>query len=67
MDGMDNIHDGHAWCSTKTTNIQNDFGLSFKQSSCSRYLECPNELCDYLCMNGSARNSNEWSGSTLIL
>ena len=29
MDGMDKMCDGHPWCTTKTTNIQNDFGLSF--------------------------------------
>ena len=29
MDGMDNIYDGHAWCSAKTTNIHNEFGLLF--------------------------------------
>jgi hypothetical protein len=27
MDGMDKMCDGHPWCTTKTTNIQNDFGL----------------------------------------
>lgn len=29
MDGMDTIHDGHAWCITKTTNDHNEFGLIF--------------------------------------
>ena len=28
-DGMDKMCDGHLWCTTKTTNIQNDFGLVF--------------------------------------
>jgi hypothetical protein len=27
MDAMDKMCDGHPWCTTKTTNIQNDFGL----------------------------------------
>lgn len=30
MDGMKKMCDGHPWCTTKTTNIQNDFGLSFQ-------------------------------------
>ena len=29
MDGIDNMCDGHPSYTTKTTNIQNDFGLSF--------------------------------------
>lgn len=34
MDGMDKIYDGHALCRTKTTNIQNEYGLTFQRSSC---------------------------------
>ena len=29
IDDMNKMYDGHPWCTTKTTNIQNDFGLSF--------------------------------------
>jgi len=38
MDGMDKMCDGHPWCTTKTTNIQNDFGLSFRRSTCTGHL-----------------------------
>lgn len=47
MDGMDKIYDGHAWCRTKTTNIQNEFGLTFRRSSCVGHLQCPNQSCEY--------------------
>ena len=29
MDGIDKMCNGHPWCTTKTTNIQKDFGLFF--------------------------------------
>ena len=32
MDAMDKMCDGHLWCTTKTTNIQNDFGLFFRRT-----------------------------------
>jgi hypothetical protein len=64
MDGMDKIYDGHAWCRTKTTNIQNEFGLTFRRSSCVGHLQCPNDSCEYLSRNGGVRNSTEWIGIT---
>ena len=36
MDGMDKMCDCHHWCTTKTTTIQNDFGLFFQQSTTTR-------------------------------
>jgi hypothetical protein len=34
MQGMDKRYDGHVWTKTITTNITNDFGLSFRSSAC---------------------------------
>ena len=52
MDGMDKMCDGHHWCTTKTMNIQNNFGLSFWRSTCVGYLQCHNEYYDYMHHNG---------------
>ena len=38
MDDMDKMCDGHPWCTTKTINIQNDFGYFFKRSSYAGHL-----------------------------
>ena len=32
MDGINKMCNGHPWCTTKTTNIQNDSGFSFRRS-----------------------------------
>jgi hypothetical protein len=58
MDGMDKMCDGHPWCTTKTTNIQNDFGLSFWRSTCVGYLQCHYDYYNYM-------NAMEASGITL--
>ena len=67
MDDMDKMCDGHPWCTTKITNIQNDFGLSFRCSSCAGHLQCTSTYCDYLYRNGGVHNCTEWIGSTPIL
>jgi hypothetical protein len=64
MDGMDKMCDGDPWCTTKTTNIQNDFGLSFRHSSCAGHLQCTNTYCNYLYHNGGVHNCTEWIRST---
>jgi hypothetical protein len=46
MFGMDKRFDGHAWCRTKTSNITNDLGLTFRFSSCVGHLRCHNKGCD---------------------
>lgn len=38
MGNMDKMCDNHPWCTTKPTNIQNNFGHSFKRSSCVDYM-----------------------------
>jgi hypothetical protein len=38
LDDMNKMYDGHHWCTTKTINIQNDFGLSFRRSTCAGHL-----------------------------
>ena len=67
MDGMDKMCDGHSWCTTKTMNIQNDFELFFRRSTCAYHLQCPNDYCDYMHCNGGLRKNTEWAGSTHLL
>ncbi len=64
MDGMDKQYDGHQWCKTHTSNIQNDYGLNFRRSNCVGHLQCSNEDCDYLLRNPGIRNCTEWVGSS---
>ena len=45
MGGKDKMCDGHPWCTTKTTNIKIDFGLSFRQSIRGNHLQCQNDHC----------------------
>ena len=59
--------DGHPWCTTKSTNIQNDFGLSFRRYTCAGHVQCPNVYCDYMHHDWSNQNNIEWNGSTLLL
>ena len=64
MNGMDKMCDGHPWCTTKITNIQNDLGLSFRRSTCACHLQCPNNYCDYIHRNRGLRNNTKWASST---
>jgi hypothetical protein len=66
MFGMDKHFDGHAWCRTKTSNITNDLGLTFRFSSCVGHLRCHNEEFDYLNRPNRATdvNETEWEGCT---
>jgi hypothetical protein len=66
MFGMDKRFNGHAWCRTKTSNITNDLGLTFRFSSCVGHLRCHNEGCDYLNHPNRATdvNETEWEGCT---
>ena len=60
MDGMDKMCYGHPWCTTKTTNIQNDFEFSFQRSTCASHLQCPNDYCDYMHRNAGLLHNTEW-------
>ena len=62
LDGMSKQYDGHTWCRTMTTNIKNDFGLTYRKSTCTGHLQCPNPACDYKCRNEGRTNQTEWSG-----
>ena len=64
MDGMDKMCDRYLWCTAKTTNTQNDFGLTFRRSTCACHFQCSNDFCDYMHRNASERNNTEWVGST---
>ena len=48
LQSIDKKYDGHCWCLTKTSNISNDMGLTFRRSSCTGHLRCGNLECDYL-------------------
>ena len=67
MDDMDKMYDSHPWCSTKTTNIQNDFELSLCCSTCPSHLQFYNGYSDYTHRNGGVCNNTEWAGSTIFL
>ena len=47
--------------------MQNDFGLSFRRSTCIGHLQCQNDYYDYMHRNGGMRNSTEWASSTHLL
>jgi hypothetical protein len=49
MQGMDRKNDGHAWCKVITTNIENNFGLSFKKIRCLGHLHCVQDDLKTLC------------------
>ena len=51
----------------KSTNIQINFGLSFRWSTYATHLQYPNVYCDYMHRNEVLRNNTEWVGSTLLL
>jgi hypothetical protein len=62
MDGMDKKYDGHTWCRTKTSNIRNDWGLTFRRATCVGHLQCQNKDCDFL-SRSSRMNETEWEGN----
>ena len=64
MDGMDKMCNGHPWCTTKTMKIKNNFGLSFRQSTCAGHFQCHNDHCDYMHSNGGMRNNTKSRCST---
>jgi len=61
MQGMDNKHDGHVWCKVNTTNIKNNFNLTFQSARCLGHLQCQNDGYDFFLING-CRNKIAWNG-----
>jgi hypothetical protein len=57
-------YDGHSWCKVKTTNIKNDFNLTFHMTSCLGHLECQNHFYNYLVLNGNP-NEIAWISDTI--
>jgi hypothetical protein len=53
MQGMDRKYDGHAWSKVITTNIKNNFGLSFRKVHCLGHLCYAKMDCDYLVHYGA--------------
>ena len=64
MDGMDKMCNGHPWYTTKIINIQNDFALTFRRSTCEGHLQCSNDFCDYMHRNVGECNNTKWARST---
>lgn len=64
LDGMDKKYDGHVWCKTKTTNIKNDVGLTFRRAVCVGHIQCQNDLCSFF-TRSSKHNDTEWDGFAL--
>jgi hypothetical protein len=64
---MDKRYDGHVWTKTITTNITNEFGLSFRSSACVGHLRCNNKECEYLIRRPRIFqvNETEFEGCTL--
>ena len=62
--GMDKRYDGHAWSRTITSNIMNDFHLTFRTSSCLGHLRCDNVACDFLSRvhRTTSVNETDWDG-----
>lgn len=66
--GMDKRFDGHAWTRTITSNISNDFGLTFRTSSCLGHLRCDNVDCEFLTRvhRTTPINETEWEGNSSL-
>ena len=64
---MRKLYDGYTRCKTMTTNIKNKYGLTYRNSSCTGHLECPNLSCDSIWRNNGMVNSRKWSGVALVL
>ncbi len=61
MQGMDRKHDGHLWCVMKTTDIKNDYALTFRQATCVGHLSCMVEDCPCQ-MQTKKINEVHWEG-----
>ncbi len=61
---MDRKYNGYSWCKVKTTNINNDFNLTFCKTRRLGHLECWNHLHNYLVLNGNP-NEPTWIGNTI--
>lgn len=64
MDVMDIMCDRHPWCATKTRNIHNNFGFSYRQYACTCDLQCPKDYYDYMYCNGGLQlQRKDWVNS----
>ncbi len=59
---MDKKYNTHYWRKVKTTNIKNEFNLTFYKTRCLGHLECQNDLYKYFIPNGSP-NETTWIGN----
>ena len=69
MTGMDKRYDGHVWTKTKTTNMVNRSGLTFRMSVCVRHVWYMNSTCAFLICVHRMHDVNEleWEGMSLVL
>ena len=68
MAGMDKRYDGHVWTKTKTTNIVNHSGLTFRTSVCIGHVRCMNSTCAFLNRVHHLNDVNEleWEGMSVV-
>ena len=59
MEGMDKLYNGRMWIKTMTTNITNNFNLTFWSSTCVGHLHCENLHCKYFQRIHRALSFNE--------
>lgn len=59
---MDKKHDGHVWCKANTTNIKNNFNLTFQNARCLGHLQCQNYGYDFFLLN-KCKNKIAWNGN----
>ena len=66
---MDKRYDGHVWTKTKTTNIVNRSGLTFRTSVCVGHVRCMNSSCAFLSRVHRLHDVNklEWEGMSVIV
>ena len=69
MAGMDRRYDGHVWTKTKTTNIVNRSGLTFRTAVCVGHVRCMNSSCSFLSRVHRLHDVNEleWVGMLAVV
>jgi hypothetical protein len=61
MEGKDKKFNGHIWSNIQSTNIINDYGLTFHSSGCVGYICCMNDASPKL-RRSKTHNITKWYG-----
>jgi hypothetical protein len=61
MQSMNCKYDGNVWCKVKTSNINNNFGLGFRNTKCLGHLHCDNDSCKHF-FHFAVQNEVCWIG-----